>query len=223
MDKPIYQRLRDSIYEEIMNQAPNTPIKSERELAEQYKVSRMTVRKAVRKLVDEGYLYRDKNKGTFVADGKLHKKRSSSMLFYTNSAKEENKILHFDVKDSVKEINDKLEIKLSDSFIKVIRLNLQADSPTSIDEIYIVRRLVFEEALNDINALLDFEDYIEKGAVNQTFKPVVVPIQYAKLLKIKLSTPIIMIESLISDNHGKVYAFIKTFTNPELVNIELTL
>lgn len=41
---------------------------SERELVEQFKVSRGTVRKAISDLVSEGLLYREKGKGTFVAD-----------------------------------------------------------------------------------------------------------------------------------------------------------
>lgn len=44
----------------------NELIPSERELIDQYKVSRITVRKAVDELVNEGYLYRVQGKGTYV-------------------------------------------------------------------------------------------------------------------------------------------------------------
>lgn len=42
------------------------PIPSERELMEQYQVSRITVRKAIDELVKEGYLYKIQGKGTYV-------------------------------------------------------------------------------------------------------------------------------------------------------------
>ena len=41
-------------------------IQSERELMENYGVSRITVRRAIDELVNEGYLYREQGKGTFV-------------------------------------------------------------------------------------------------------------------------------------------------------------
>lgn len=46
---------------------PGSPIPSERELAERYDVSRLTVRTAIGKLVDEGLLTRVRGKGTFTA------------------------------------------------------------------------------------------------------------------------------------------------------------
>ena len=42
------------------------PIESERELMERYQFSRITVRKAIDELVNEGYLYRIQGKGTYV-------------------------------------------------------------------------------------------------------------------------------------------------------------
>lgn len=223
MEKPIYLQLKDSIYEDIKDKAPNTPILSEREMAEYFGASRMTVRKAIRKLVEEGYLYRDKNKGTFIADQKLHKKKSSSMLFYSKSENEDHKVLHFDVKNSDNEINHKLEINLQDSFVKIIRLNTVDETPQSIDEVYLVRKMIPNFDKRSIDELLDFEDYIEKGVINQTFKPIQVPVQYAALLRLKISSPIIMVESLISDYHGRIYGFVRTYPNPNQVQIELTL
>ena len=41
-------------------------IESERELMEKYQFSRITVRKAIDELVNEGYLYRIQGKGTYV-------------------------------------------------------------------------------------------------------------------------------------------------------------
>ncbi|MEU3269423.1 GntR family transcriptional regulator [Saccharomonospora sp. NPDC006951] len=46
---------------------PGAPIPSERELAQRYAVSRLTVRTAIGKLVDEGLLSRVRGRGTFTA------------------------------------------------------------------------------------------------------------------------------------------------------------
>ena len=51
--------------------ATGSPVPSERELCEQYEVSRMTVRQAIDTLVVDGVLERHQGKGTFVAPPKL--------------------------------------------------------------------------------------------------------------------------------------------------------
>jgi DNA-binding LacI/PurR family transcriptional regulator len=48
--------------------SPHSRIPPERELAEQFQVSRITAKHAMLKLVNDGWLYRHRGKGTFVAD-----------------------------------------------------------------------------------------------------------------------------------------------------------
>ncbi len=223
MDKPIYQQVCDYLLDEISSMGANTPILSERELAEVTKASRMTVRKAINKLVEEGYLYRDKNKGTFVADSKMRKRSISEYLFHTAEDKTKYKLLHFDLKDNVRDIAQELDIELADTFIKLVRLNLEDKKPVSIDEIYVVRRMVRDFDPSNVSKLLDFEPFLQNGAINQAFKPMIVPVQYARLLELKLNAPIIVIESKVYTPQGRVYAFIKTFSNPLHMNIEITL
>jgi GntR family transcriptional regulator len=66
----LYLQLQDALREAIVGRklVPNDAIPTERELAEQYKVSRITVRKAIDGLVYEGLLTRRQGAGTFVAE-----------------------------------------------------------------------------------------------------------------------------------------------------------
>jgi GntR family transcriptional regulator len=70
--KPKHAQLRD-ILRRLAEQElqPGSPIPSERDLAEQYGVSRITVRAAVGQLVSEGLLTRAKGRGTFTARRRL--------------------------------------------------------------------------------------------------------------------------------------------------------
>nr|WP_205752701.1 GntR family transcriptional regulator [Cryptosporangium phraense] len=61
--------LRDRITTEKL--APHTLIPSERELSDQYGVSRMTARHALSLLENEGYVYRRPPRGTFVAEPRV--------------------------------------------------------------------------------------------------------------------------------------------------------
>ena len=73
---PLYQQLMDDIKLDISNQKYRHGDKSpsETELAEIYNVSRITVRRAVSELCDEGYLAKHQGKGTFVTPPKITRK-----------------------------------------------------------------------------------------------------------------------------------------------------
>lgn len=66
---PLYQKLQQALREAIQNRvlAPDEALPPERDLAEQFDVSRITVRKALDGLVAEGLLTRRQGAGTFVA------------------------------------------------------------------------------------------------------------------------------------------------------------
>lgn len=66
---PLYQRLAAILRAKIErgSLAPNAMLPSERDLAAQHSMSRDTVRKAVRLLEEQGLLYSDQGRGTFVA------------------------------------------------------------------------------------------------------------------------------------------------------------
>jgi GntR family transcriptional regulator len=70
---PVYYQLKEDIKEKISKGVWQVGqcIDSERELSEQYSVSRMTVRQALGELVQEGILHREKGKGTFVCEPKV--------------------------------------------------------------------------------------------------------------------------------------------------------
>ena len=83
---PKYYLLKKDLAEKIENEEfpSDSPIPSERELMEAYQVSRITVRKAIDELVNEGYLYKIQGKGTYVkSDDK------SSDLFAITSCTED--------------------------------------------------------------------------------------------------------------------------------------
>lgn len=69
---PLYFQLKNLIVEKIENNEfpENSKIPSEQELCDIYDISRPTVRQAINELTNNGYLYKEKGKGTFVARSK---------------------------------------------------------------------------------------------------------------------------------------------------------
>ncbi len=222
VDTPIYVQIVDLLKEEIAQLNANDPILSERLLEKKFKASRMTVRKAIDVLVEEGVLYRVQNIGTFVADQKLHKNYESPAMKYFNCMSE-FKILYFDSKVNDERIIQELEIPFDERYIRIVRLNLENLQPVSIDEIYIVSKMLEINDLGDINEIFRFSASIENTTVKQKFIPINVPVKYARLLNMKIETPIIRVDSKLSTREGNVYAFIETYSNPEKIILEFTI
>ena len=65
---PLYEQLKGAISADIISGVykPGTRLPSEAELEAEYGVSRITVRRAVKELVAEGFIVKKQGKGTFV-------------------------------------------------------------------------------------------------------------------------------------------------------------
>ena len=220
MATPIYRKIKDLIMQEIEDKTANSPIDSERDMAVRFDASRMTVRKAIDELVEEGFLYRDKNKGTFVADRKLLKKNTAAEMLQEEIS--EFIVMYFNVKDAA-DIAPILEIDQDDQVLSVVRLNTVNSKPTSVEEIFFIRNQISDADMKNLKNLLDMNDYVKNGRVTQKFIPMLVPVQFANLLKIKMNTPIIRVESVISCMSGKPLVYVRAYNNPFENVIEITL
>ncbi|MCX7841652.1 MAG: GntR family transcriptional regulator [Clostridia bacterium] len=69
---PLYSQLKNLIIKKIESGefAQDSKIPSEQELCDMYNISRPTVRQAIAELANNGYLYKEKGKGTFVSKSK---------------------------------------------------------------------------------------------------------------------------------------------------------
>jgi len=83
IEAPLYSRIKSAIRRQIENGSlrPGDRTPSERELAETYDVSRMTVRHALNELAREGMLRRVQGQGTFVANSKIEQSVSELVGF----------------------------------------------------------------------------------------------------------------------------------------------
>ncbi len=91
--KPLYQRLKRVMRESIETQIwePDDPVPSERDIAELLDISRVTVRKAIDGLVEDGLLVRKRGSGTFVA-GRVEKNFATLTSFTEDMAARGRKV-----------------------------------------------------------------------------------------------------------------------------------
>lgn len=221
MGVPIYRQIKDFLLKEIEEKPANSPIASERELAVKYDASRMTVRNALNELVEEGFLYRQKNKGTFVADQKLLKKNTAVQALQNEDTYKFN-IIYFNIMEADADIAERLEIAMGEMVFRIVRLNTKNEKAQSIEEVYFIRKDISDDYMNNLGKLLDINSYVAEGSLTQRFVPMIVPVKYANLLQIKLNSPIIMVDNIVNSKNGKPVVRIKAFNNPFEKIIEIT-
>lgn len=141
---PLYYQIKEILKEMIENEElmPGTAIPPEREICEFQGVSRMTVNKALIELVNEGLLYREQGKGTFVAYPK-EKQQLSQLMSFTEEmekkgVKTSTKVLSFQLKDATKQIKSTLALPDKETKVfEIKRLRLSQDEPVAIETVWI--------------------------------------------------------------------------------------
>lgn len=137
---PMHYQIKQIIQEMIENEElkPGDLIPPERELCEIQEVSRMTVNKAIMSLVNEGVLFREQGKGTFVAKPK-EKYELSRLKGFTEEMEEKGistctRILDFSIKKATKKSRDILNLgKEEGEVIEINRLRSCEEEPYSIE------------------------------------------------------------------------------------------
>jgi len=140
---PIYSQLKEIIQEMIDNEElqPNDPIPTERELCKIHDISRMTVRMAIMSLVNEGVLYREQGRGTFVAAKKI-KHQLSQLRGFTEDMEKlghsvETKILSFNKVECAKSVAKTIGLSAGQKAIELKRLRIVDGIPYALERVWL--------------------------------------------------------------------------------------
>lgn len=173
-DLPIRQpSLADQVYEIIVNgisngtYPPGSLLPSENQLAERFNVSRPTIRAAFARLVERGYVRRQRGVGTFVADSPsivnpLYQlldvqERISARGFAPGFQQLKSEVIEAD-----NEISEKLYVEKGSPILHVHKVFTADDEPIIMFVNYIPAA-VFQECLT-------FEQALEPGATEPFFE-----------------------------------------------------
>jgi DNA-binding GntR family transcriptional regulator len=158
---PLYSQLKNVIIDKIERgeYAENSKIPSEQELCELFKISRPTVRQAISELTNNGYLYKEKGKGTFVAkkksvvDVKNYSGFTDSIL--DSQIPGERNIISMNIIKSYEfsKLEDIFKIPYNQQvdFAEVKYLTLQNNEVFSLNTSYLPLN-IFPSIIDDINA-----------------------------------------------------------------------
>lgn len=140
--KPLYEQLKDIIKQKIASGEfePGEALPGERQLMDTYGVSRVTVRQAIGELVNEGLLYRQHGKGTFVAPKRIERPLARLLGVAEELTLEglevEIKVIKTVIQESTPEIRQELQLAEGEPVFCVARLITAAQQPLLLDQSY---------------------------------------------------------------------------------------
>jgi GntR family transcriptional regulator len=132
LEKKILARIKNGTY------PPGRPIPSERLLAESEGMSRMTVRTAISDLVQQGVLFRQQGRGTFVSANKF---TENNLMSFSKAIANKGKtpstlVLSFSLGST--DDYPEIEMLLGDQKVYIAkRLRLADDIPVAVETVYI--------------------------------------------------------------------------------------
>lgn len=117
--------------------SPGDRFPGEVELASQYGVARITVRRAISDLVGEGLLVRHAGKGTFVSQPKIERELVNVSGFtarmQAKGLKTRAKVMETEIVRGEARLAEKLHVSLDDPILRIHRLRFGNDEPIAIE------------------------------------------------------------------------------------------
>ena len=194
--EPLYYQIRENLREKIHNHeyAPGSMIPSEAELCQLYGVSRVTVRRAVLDLVQEGLLTRGKGRGTFVAENygltAVNGVQSFTQELLGLNMRPTAKLLSCKVHKASRSLCEKLELGEDEDVVTVSRLRLADNEPCMVEVMNFPYKLVpglEEEDLNSsIYQLLKKRYNCEVIHAKDIMEPIIIGEYESRLLELTM-------------------------------------
>jgi GntR family transcriptional regulator len=143
---PLYRQLYEILRARIARSElkPGDMLLPEIQLMSQYGAGRVTVRQALDLLVQDGLIYRERARGTFVAHPKLEQ-NLVRIVSFTQDMQQRNlrastKVLASELIKANVELAEKLQIASGDELARLERLRLADREPLSVEESFLVHR-----------------------------------------------------------------------------------
>jgi GntR family transcriptional regulator len=202
---PYYQQLYAILRSKISRAewAPGDMIPPESELIEQYEVSRITIRQVLDMLVNEGLIYRQRGRGTFVAHPSIEQTMTRIVSFTEDMRQRGStpgtRLLSADLVQAPGDIAEKLQVSEGESLARIERLRLADGEPMSIEESYLVHRfcpglLQQDYTTRPLREILDQDYGIRLVYARQVIRAIAVPNQLSTPLEIETGSPLLFIE-----------------------------
>ncbi|MDW0109891.1 GntR family transcriptional regulator [Sporosarcina aquimarina] len=217
---PIYVQIEDYLKQQIAQDVypVKSIIPSERELSELFGVSRMTVRQSLTNLVKEGLLYREKGRGTFVAEEKMEQPLNG-LTSFTEDMKARGlspgtKLIGFSQVRPDPQIRARLGLSSEALVHKVVRIRYADNTPMAIERSYLPVDLLptlSEEALQgSLYAFIEQQEKLVIGQATQRMEAALAKKEDAEYLQIAIPAAVVQIERVSTLEDGRTFEVVRS-------------
>ncbi|MGX4668495.1 GntR family transcriptional regulator [Cerasibacillus sp. JNUCC 74] len=221
---PLYRQIANKIREDIMlaKLSKGDAIPAEAKLAKTYGVSRVTIRQALKLLIEEGLLYSVQGSGTYVSHNKIEHNILKLQGFTEEMEKLQNnptnEVLEFKLTDPTDEVQKILNITTKDKVYYMKRLRFADEEPYLLEESFLPVEL-FPDLSIDIIKKSKY-DYIEnKGyVINRRYGELIpmLPNEELKtILHLDGDEPLLFLKAFTVFKDGQVFEYSKVYYHPK--------
>lgn len=219
--QPLYRQIHDILYRKIQDREwrSGDQIPTETELAERFRVSKVTVRQALDRLAHDGLILRRQGRGTFVSRSVSTPVTPPLTGLLEDLSDLDAKSRFMVLKRSVVQRPPAsplaVTFEANESLMRLLRVRLDEAGPISYSEAYLpvaLGRLLPKNQLERVAVfrLLTEEHKIAIRAVKQVIRADLTPRHVARILKTRISAPILVVDRSYVGPHGPV-CFMRVF------------
>jgi GntR family transcriptional regulator len=232
---PIYYQIQKILLNKIEKGvwSPKTRLPSERELAEQFNVSRMTMRNALEGLERSGVLTREIGRGTFVAEPRL----TSSLSTLTGFSAEMKalgkqasaRVLRLETRLPFPKITNLMNLDPTQELVVAERLRFTDNEPMAIETCYLnfpdCRNLLQEDLTGSLYQILISKFDLIPSHARQQITAGLSNKTESELLGIKTRSAVLRLNRLTCDQNQQPFEFVEsTYRGDKYIfDAELTL
>lgn len=228
---PLYLQVEATLKESIEGAAysPGEQIPSERDLAQELGVSRMTVRRAIENLIRRGLLERRSTNGTYVRQPQvLRRVGEDAALGLTQMLRQEGAVpgsvlLAFEELRAPLKIAEKLDLRLGSPVVMIRRLRTANGLPFCVETSYLPRELVPDlkavdlEGSASLYGLMQARYGVRFAKNDETLKITFATLEEAQLLGLNEGDSVMLLRSVVMDEDGRPVEYLKSVNHPERV------
>lgn len=219
---PLYQQLYEVLRGSITrgDWKPGDLIPAESELIEQYGVSRITVRQVLDMLVQEGLIYRQRGRGSFVAHPTVEQVLQR-LVSFTDDMRQRGfvpstRILSSGLLPAPEDIAKQLQVQPGEELAKIERLRLADGEPMSVEESYLVHRYVpgildRDFVASPLRETLDRHYNIRWERARQVIRAINASRVMAQTLAVRANAALLFIERVSFSPQGSPVEFLRIY------------
>lgn len=220
--KPLYEQIKEYILYKIQTGefAPNTRLPSERNFAKQFGVSRLTVSKALKELIQAGRLYVQIGKGTYISEDSIDLQLETLTSFTEEMTDRQqnptSRVLQAELVLADENIAHHLKLPIAVSVVLLRRVRLVNKRPIALEESSIVASICPNILTNhdfsqeSLYAVLREKYNVMMTYAEQSFEARAATEKEAPYLEIATGNPVLSINRVTYTQDNKPFEYVKS-------------